>query len=119
LSDNHTFTINAKRGLGLSVVSGTTVPEQVLYDIRYPGARVMSRSEDATMLVFDAQGGIKEVPTGAEEPVLSEVRARELSLVAAKLVKVFPGSGPLDIEWVLEDNKVWIVQARPFIDAPH
>jgi hypothetical protein len=119
LSDNHTFTINAKRGLGLSVVSGTTVPEQVLYDIRYPGARVMTRSEDATMLVFDAQGGIKEVPTGAEEPVLSEVRARELSLVAAKLVKVFPRSGPLDIEWVLEDNKVWIVQARPFIDAPH
>jgi hypothetical protein len=119
LSDNHTFTINAKRGLGLSVVSGTTVPEQVLYDIRYPGARVMSRSEDATMLVFDAQGGIKEVPTGAEEPVLSEVRARELALVAAKLVKVFPRSGPLDIEWVLEGNKVWIVQARPFIDAPH
>ncbi|WP_225413594.1 PEP/pyruvate-binding domain-containing protein [Stigmatella hybrida] len=117
LSDNHTFTINAKRGLGLSVVSGTTVPEQVLYDIRYPGARVMSRSEDSTMLVFDAQGGIKEVPTGAEEPVLSEVRARELSLAAAKLVKVFPRSGPLDIEWVLEGNKVWIVQARPFIDA--
>ncbi|HYI02667.1 PEP/pyruvate-binding domain-containing protein, partial [Hyalangium sp.] len=61
--DNHTYTINAKRGLGLSVVSGTTVPEQVLYDIKYPGARVLSRSDDATMLVFDAQGGIKEVPT--------------------------------------------------------
>jgi hypothetical protein len=115
--DNHTYTINAKRGLGLSVVSGTTVPEQVLYDIKYPGARVLSRSADATMLVFDAQGGIKEVPTASAAPVLSEARARDLSLAAAKLVKLFPGSGPLDIEWVLEGEKVWIVQARPFIDG--
>ncbi len=115
--DTHTFTINAKRGLGLSVVSGKTVPEQVLYDIRYPGARVLSRSADATMLVFDEQGGIKEVPTASAAPVLSEARARELSLAAAKLVKIFPDSGPLDIEWVLEGEKVWIVQARPFIDG--
>jgi hypothetical protein len=28
-----------------------------------------------------------------------------------------PESGPLDIEWVLEGEKVWIVQARPFIDG--
>ncbi|MDY7226266.1 PEP/pyruvate-binding domain-containing protein [Hyalangium rubrum] len=115
--DKHTFTINAKRGLGLSVVSGVTVPEQVLYDIRYPGARVLSRSDDATMLVFDAQGGIKEVPTGSAAPVLAEARARDLSLAAAKLRKVFPDSGPLDIEWVLEGEKVWIVQSRPFIDG--
>ncbi|WP_224365610.1 PEP/pyruvate-binding domain-containing protein [Hyalangium versicolor] len=115
--DDHTYTINAKRGLGLSVVSGTTVPEQVLYDIKYPGARVLSRSADATMLVFDAQGGIKEVPTASEAPVLPEARARDLSLAAAKLVKVFRNSGPLDIEWVLEGEKVWIVQARPFIDG--
>ncbi len=115
--DNHTFTINAKRGLGLSVVAGVTVPEQVLYDLRYPGARVLSRSEDATMLVFDEQGGIKEVPTGSAAPVLSEARARDLSLAAAKLVKLFPDSGPLDIEWVLEGEKVWIVQSRPFIEG--
>lgn len=115
--DKHTYTINAKRGLGLSVVAGITVPEQVLYDLRYPGARVLSRSDDATMLVFDEQGGIKEVPTGSAAPVLSEARARDLSLAAAKLVKVFPDSGPLDIEWVLEGEKVWIVQSRPFIDG--
>ncbi|WP_233261287.1 PEP/pyruvate-binding domain-containing protein [Vitiosangium sp. GDMCC 1.1324] len=116
-SDDHTFTINAKHGLGLSVVSGTTVPEQVLYDIRYPGARVLSRSADATMLVFDEQGGIKELSIASAAPVLSEVRARDLSLAAAKLLKVFPDGGPLDIEWVLEGEKVWIVQARPFIDG--
>jgi hypothetical protein len=115
--DNHTFTINAKRGLGLSVVGGVTVPEQVLYDIRYPGARVLSRSADATMLVFDEQGGIKEVPTGSASPVLSEDRARDLALAAAKLKKVFPDHGPLDVEWVLEGEKVWIVQSRPFIDG--
>jgi hypothetical protein len=49
--------------------------------------------------------------------VLPEARARDLSLAAAKLVKVFPNSGPLDIEWVLEGEKVWIVQARPFIEG--
>ena len=117
LRDKYTFTINAKHGLGLSVVSGVTVPEQVLYDLRYPGARVLSRSDDATMLVFDEQGGIKEVPTASATPVLSEARARDLSLAAAKLLKVFPDSGPLDIEWVLEGEKVWIVQSRPFIEG--
>ena len=50
--DDHTFTINAKKGLGIRVVDGERIPEQVLFDVRYPGARVISRSDDPIMLVF-------------------------------------------------------------------
>ena len=38
--DNRSYTINAKRGLGLSVVVGTTVPEQVLYDTGNFGTKI-------------------------------------------------------------------------------
>jgi hypothetical protein len=32
-----------------------------------------------------------------------------------KFVPLFPARYPLDVEWVLEGDKVWIVQARPYV----
>ena len=52
------YTINAKRGLGLRVVAGTTVPEQILYDIGNYGTKIVSRSDDPTMLVFDERRAV-------------------------------------------------------------
>lgn len=74
-------------------------------------------SSDQVLRSEDEQGGIKEVPVGGATPVLSEARTRDLSVAAAKLVKVFAGRGPLDIEWVLEGETIWSLQARTFIDG--
>jgi hypothetical protein len=30
---------------------------------------------------------------------------------------VFPRDAPLDVEWVLEGERFWIVQARPYVGA--
>ena len=113
--DDHSFTINAKKGLGMKVVEGKVVPEQVIYDVKYPGARVISRSDEATMLVFDPAGGVREVPVPAGQPVLTEAAARRLSEVVVAIQAHFPHPGPLDVEWLLEGEKVWIVQVRPLV----
>ena len=73
--------INAKRGLGLRVVDGRRVPEQVLVNEASHDLRIISRSDDAVALQFDAKGGVREVAVARGEPVLSE--ARVWALVAA------------------------------------
>lgn len=114
--DTNSFTINAKRGLGMRVVAGTTVPEQIVFDTSNFGTKIVSRSDDPTMLVFDeASGGIKEVPNDNKGVILTEARAYALATAVQKFIPLFQQKYPLDVEWVLEGEKVWIVQSRPFM----
>ena len=111
-----TYTINAKSGLGIRVVEGKKVPEILLYDFHNHGLRILSRSDEDTMLVFDEQGGTREVPNPRKgKPVLTDARARALGGAARQLVEVFPRDRPLDIEWLFRGEEVFIVQARPYV----
>jgi hypothetical protein len=114
--DTNGFTINAKWGLGMRVVEGQKVPEQIIFDPTNDGTKILSRADDPVMLRFDEHGGIKElpVPPGAGV-ILSEDRAKRLSAQVQALQGVFPPREPLDIEWVLEGEQFWIVQARPYV----
>lgn len=139
-----TYTINAKWGLGMRVVEGQKIPEQILYDRSNHGTRILSRSDEKTMLTFDPEGGIKEIALPPQKGILSEARARRLGDMVGLLLNRFPdknsaeaqcqqknskpatkrlcGEIPpqvLDIEWVLEDETFWIVQARPYVQASH
>ncbi len=68
------------------------------------------------MLVFDENGGKKEIPVPAGSGViLTEPRAKKLSNMVQKFMPVFTHGHALDVEWVLEDEDFWIVQARPFV----
>ena len=67
------------------------------------------------MLVFDADGGVREVPNPNRGVILTEARARALSETVMRFVPLFSSKYPLDVEWVLEGEKVWIVQARPYV----
>ncbi len=111
-----TYQINATRGLGIRVVEGKRVPESLLYDFHNDGLRVLSRSDEDTMLVFDGKGGVREVRNPNQgKPVLSNARARLLGRAARAIVKVFPRERPLDIEWLFVDDTLYIVQARPYV----
>jgi len=46
---------------------------------------------------------------------LSEERAKRLCEQVEKVIAVLPRDAPLDIEWVLEGERFWIVQARPYV----
>lgn len=113
--DPNSFTINAKRGLGIRVVSGTRIPEQIIYDTNNHGTKILSRSDDPIMLVFDEKGGIREVPNENRGVILTEERAKRLADAVLQLLPLFPPTAPLDIEWLFEGDKVWIVQSRPFV----
>jgi phosphoenolpyruvate synthase/pyruvate phosphate dikinase len=113
--DDDGFTINAKWGLGIRVVEGQKVPEQIVFDATNGGTKIISRSDDKTMLVFDDSGGIKEVPTPDGGVILTEARAKRLVTAVQQFLPLFARGSPLDVEWVLEGEKVWIVQARPYV----
>ena len=114
-----TYTINAKWGLGMRVVEGQKVAEQILFDTSNDGTRVISRSDETTMLVASENGGMLEKPVPKGEAILTEKRAKLLSAAAKRVTKIFKNTEVLDIEWVLEtkDGKdaIWIVQARPYV----
>ena len=114
-----TYTINAKWGLGMRVVEGQKMAEQILFDTSNDGTRVVSRSDETTMLVVSPSGGVMEkiVPKG--EAILTEKRAKTLSGFAKRVTTIFKQTEVLDIEWVLETKEgkdlFWIVQARPYV----
>ncbi|HWO23108.1 MAG TPA: PEP/pyruvate-binding domain-containing protein [Kofleriaceae bacterium] len=115
-TDKNSYTINAKFGLGMRVVEGQKVPEQIIYDPTNDGTKIISRADDPVMLRFDDKGGIVEVkvPEGAGV-ILTEERAKRLADQVRVFLPLFPHVKALDVEWVLEGEKFWTVQARPFV----
>ncbi|MEZ4359716.1 MAG: PEP/pyruvate-binding domain-containing protein [Kofleriaceae bacterium] len=113
-SDDDGFTINAKWGLGMRVVEGQRVPEQIIFDATNDGTKILSRADDPVMLVFDEHGGIKERKVPGGGVILTEARAKRLVAQVQAFSPLFE-EGPLDVEWVLEGETIWIVQCRPYI----
>ena len=115
-TDKNSFTINAKWGLGMRVVEGQKVPEQIIFDPTNDGTKILSRADDPVMLKFDEKGGIVEIPVPAGAGViLTEERSKALAKQVKAIIPVFTHGKPLDVEWVLEGEAFWIVQARPFV----
>lgn len=115
-ADDHSYTINAKFGLGMRVVEGQKIPEQIIFDPTNDGTKIISRADDPVMLKFDDKGGIVEIPVPPGAGViLTEPRAKALSNQVRTFIPVFTHGLPLDVEWVLEGETFWTVQARPFV----
>lgn len=113
--DEKNYTINAKSGLGIAVVDGRKIPESLIVSWYNRGIRVLSRSDEPTMLVFDEKGGVHEVPNPNKgKPVLSDHAAVQLAIVAKRLTELFKNP-KLDIEWVYAGDQLYIVQTRPLV----
>jgi phosphoenolpyruvate synthase/pyruvate phosphate dikinase len=107
--------INAKRGLGIKVVEGRRVPEQVLYTPKTGAVRVLTRSDEDTLLAFDERGGLKEVRVESNRAVLTDEMVRRLAQTALKIKQIFGGRDQ-DIEWLYWRGRLYIVQSRPYIE---
>jgi hypothetical protein len=115
-TDEDGFTINAKWGLGMRVVEGQRVPEQIIFDPTNDGTKIISRADDPVMLTFDEHGGLKELAVpGGSGVILTEERAKRLCEQVQALAPLWPPDQPLDVEWVLEGEQFWIVQVRPYV----
>jgi len=106
--------ISAKRGLGIRVVEGQKIAEQVVYLPRALAVQVLTRSEEDSLLTFDERGGVKEIPIGGERMVLTDDVIRRLAAASIKIKRVFGGKDQ-DIEWAYMKGQIYIVQSRPFI----
>lgn len=106
--------ISAKRGLGIKVVEGKKIAEQLIFRPRSQAVRVLTRSDEESLLTFDGQGGVKEIPISGERAVLTDATVRRLARAASLIKRVFRGREQ-DIEWVFYGGQVYIVQSRPYI----
>ena len=106
--------ISAKRGLGIKVVEGKRVAEQVIYRPRSNSVQVLTRSDEDSLLTFDEGGGVREVPISGERAVLTDQMVRRLAQAAQRVRGVFRGREQ-DIEWIFKGGRIYIVQSRPFI----
>lgn len=115
-ADRGAIYVNAKRGLGIKVVEGRRVAEQVIYRPRSNSIQVLTRSGEDTMLAFEAGGGVKEVKIEQHRAVLTDEMVRRLARASLQIKRVFGGRDQ-DIEWLYLRGQLYIVQSRPYIEG--
>lgn len=106
--------VNAKRGLGIKVVEGRRIAEQLIYHPASRAVHVLTRSDEDTMLVFNENGGVKEVTIERQRRVLTDHLVKQLAFAALQIKQIFGGRDQ-DIEWVYSRGLLYIVQSRPYI----
>ena len=112
--DKDAIYISAKRGLGMKVVEGQRIAEQVVFRPRGNAVQVLTRSEEDSLLTFDERGGIREIPISGERMVLTDEVVRRLAAAGENIKRVFHGKDQ-DIEWAYMRGQIYIVQSRPYI----
>jgi hypothetical protein len=78
--------------------------------------QVLTRSGEDSLLIFDENGGVKEVPISGERAVLTDEVARRLVNVGNRIKTIFGGKTEQDIEWGYKNGQIYVFQSRPFID---
>jgi hypothetical protein len=106
--------ISAKRGLGIKVVEGQRIAEQVIFSPKTNATQVLTRSAEDSLLTFDENGGVKEVPITGDRVVLTDDVIKRLVRAGNNIKRVFGGRDQ-DIEWAYMKGQLYIVQSRPFI----
>ena len=103
-------------GSNLSGGSRKAIPEQILFSPKSNSVQVLTRSDQETMFVPAVNGGLKEVPFNNRRRVLSDVVVRQLVGAANYIKRIFGGTKDQDIEWGYMKGRLYIVQARPYIN---
>jgi len=108
--------IAAKRGIGIRVVEGKKIAEQLIYSPELDSIQVLTRSQDDAMLHFSADGGVEEVKIDPDRAVLSDDLVRRLAKIGLAIQRQF-GGRPQDIEWVVSGGQIMIVQSRDYVSG--
>lgn len=109
-------TVNAVRGLGQSLVDGTVTPDQYVVDA--PAGRPLrmiryARGQQQERLVA-AEAGIAHEPIPSverDQSPLSDQQIFDIAAVTKRIERAF--RGPVDVEWAIDRERLWILQARP------
>jgi hypothetical protein len=96
------------------------IPEQVLFNPKSNSVILMTVSQQQNSLVFDDEGGLVEKTDQCANPqskrILTDLQARGLAKIALNIRRVFGGKKEQDIEWGIMNGRIYVVQARPYIE---
>ena len=108
--------ISAAWGHNDGVTGNKFVPEQVLYNPKSNAVQVLTVSQQESVLKFGINGDLIEKAEPASRRVLTSRNVRELVAAANGIKRVFGNKKEQDIEWGIMNGKIYIVQARPYIE---
>ncbi|CAN5421892.1 hypothetical protein BH10ACI3_BH10ACI3_06080 [soil metagenome] len=111
--------ISAVCGHNSKVVDNVGIPEQILFNPKSNSVIVMTLSQQENALAFDPNGDLKESVdkcAGAKKRVLTDIQVRNLAKAAISIRTAFGGKKEQDIEWGILNGRIYVVQARPYID---
>ena len=107
------ITINAAWGLGEAIVGGLVTPDTIVVD-KASGKIVEQQIHMKDVMTTRTSIGTHEEPVPRDrrtQAVLTSKQVAELARMGGQIEQLY--GRPMDIEWVQEDNLLWIVQARP------
>lgn len=116
--DRDEVIISAAWGLGESVVSGLVTPDTIIVS-KDKRAAMTYNPADKLVMTIRTDIGTKEVPVPdlrRKEPALTAGQVMELADLGRRIERYY--QMPMDIEWALEDGRLYIVQARPVTVLP-
>jgi len=110
--------INAAWGLGEAVVSSLVTPDTIIVD-KNTGRIVSYKAADKEIMTVRTSNGTEEIATPGKlrkKHTLTRDQVVRLALLGKKIETYY--EMPMDVEWAIEKNKLYIVQARPITVLP-
>jgi hypothetical protein len=108
--------ISAVWGHNDPITANKFIPEQVLFNPKSNAVKVLTLSQQDSVLRFAGGGDLVETNETTKRRVLTDRNVRELVKTANNIKRVFGGKKDQDIEWGIMNGQIYIVQARPYID---
>ncbi|HVE58549.1 MAG TPA: PEP/pyruvate-binding domain-containing protein [Pyrinomonadaceae bacterium] len=112
--------ISAVCGHNSKIPDNNGIPEQVLFNPKSNSVIVMTLSQQENSLKFDQGGGLVETPDTCvnkqTKRVLTDLQTRQLAKIALEIRRIFGNKAEQDIEWGIMNGRIYIVQARPYIE---
>ncbi|MEM5828148.1 MAG: PEP/pyruvate-binding domain-containing protein [Candidatus Aenigmatarchaeota archaeon] len=112
--DKNKIVIEAHYGQGEAVVSGAVTPDTFVLDKRTGKILEKHIAKKVKMKIASGEYGIEEVEVPkelSEKPSLDEKTLKELWKILVRIEKHY--NFPQDVEYVVENGKIYIVQSRP------
>jgi hypothetical protein len=111
--------ISAVCGHNSKIPDNKGIPEQILFNPQSNSVVVLTLSQQQNPLTFDENGDLKETHYKCANPqgrVLNDLQARNLAKAALGIKRAFGNQKTQDIEWGIMNGRIYIVQARPYLE---
>ncbi len=118
--DREEMIINASFGLGEAVVGGYVTADTFVLNRDSLEIKQTDIGVKQVQIVSDGKQGTREIQVSEEMQSKASMNPGaivELARQALNIERVF-GVDPIDIEWAIQDGKLWLLQARPITNLP-